>query len=376
MKRVIKLITVLMISSFIFAGCGKKEDTVKIGLMCPLTGAYASEGQDMKNIVELLADELNESGGINGKKVEIILGDDGSDARNSSMAAQRLSTQDVVAVIGTYGSSNTEASQNTFDESKIIQIANGSTSVRLTEKGLKYFFRTCPRDDSQGVAAFNTLKKLGYKKIAVLHDNSSYAKGLADETKDLLEKAGINIVFYEALTPKENDYSAILTKMKAKNPDVVFFTGYYSEAGLLLRQRMEMNWNIPFVGGDATNNVDLVKISGKKPANGFTCISPPLPQDLLSNEAKSFLSKYKKKNNSSPSSIWSVLSGDGFKVIANAIGKVGTDPDKLADYLHNDLKDLQGLTGKISFNEKGDRIGDVYRKYVVDGNGKFVLQPQ
>lgn len=381
MKKLLLLLLVVALSSALLIGCGgsdskDKKGPIKIGLLCPLTGAYASEGQDMKNIVELLAAKLNEKGGILGRKVEIVLGDDGSNARGASIAAQRLATQGVVAVVGTYGSANTEASQNTFNESKIIQIANGSTSVRLTEKGLKYFLRTCPRDDSQGVVAYKTLSSMGFNKIAILHDNSSYAKGLADETKALLEKNGKKIVFYDALTPKENDYSTILTKIKTTKPDVVFFTGYYNEAGLLLRQSREMNWNVPFVGGDATNNKDLIKIAGNKAAKGFTCISPPLPQDLLSKDAKEFMAEFKTKFGTTPGSIWSILSGDGFKVIANAIAtKKSTDPDTLVKYLQTEAKNITGLTGKISFNAKGDRIGDVYRKYIVDGSGNFQLQP-
>ncbi len=359
------------------AGPAFAAKTIKIGVMCPLTGAYASEGQDMDNIVRLLADEVNAAGGVMGKKVEIVTEDDGSDARNSSMAAQRLTTRGIVAVIGTYGSSNTEVTQNIYDEYKIPQIATGSTSVRLTEKGLKYFFRTSPRDDSQGAVAAKALMALGYKKIAVLHDNSSYAKGLADETIALLKKGGASIVFNDALTPKENDYSAILTKMKGANPDVVFFTGYYGEAGLLLRQKMEMNWKVPFFGGDATNNNDLVKIAGNEAAAGFKCLSPPLPQDLMAKQAKEFMANYKAKYGTTPASIWSVLAGDAFKTIVAAIEAIkSTDPDKMADYLHNDLKDLEGLTGPIAFNAKGDRVGDVYRTYMVDGNGNFVLQPR
>ncbi|RMG91314.1 MAG: branched-chain amino acid ABC transporter substrate-binding protein, partial [Candidatus Dadabacteria bacterium] len=233
--------------------------TVKIGLMAPLTGAWASEGQEMKQIVELLAEELNAKGGVNGQTVEVVVEDDGGDPRTASLAAQRLSTQGVVAVIGTYGSSVTEASQGIYDEAEILQVANGSTAVRLTEKGLKLFFRTCPRDDEQGRVAAQTIQKLGFKKVAVLHDNTSYAKGLAEEAKGLLEKAGVEIAFFDALTPGEQDYTTILTKLRAAGPEAVFFTGYYPEAGLLLRQKKEMGWDVPFIGGDATNNPDLVK---------------------------------------------------------------------------------------------------------------------
>ncbi len=374
MRKFLFLLSILFLSICFLANPCFAKKTIKIGLMCPLTGAYASEGQDMQQIVELLADELNAKNGINGTKVEIVVADDGSDAKTSAMAAQKLITKDVIAVIGTYGSSNTEVTQNIYDESKIIQVATGSTAVRLTEKGLKYFFRTSPRDDSQGLVAFQTIQKSGAKRIAVLHDNSSYAKGLADETVEHLKHAGMNIVFNDALTPKENDYTVTLTKIKSQKPDLVFFTGYYGEAGLLLKQKKEMGWNVPFIGGDATNNLDLIKIAGKKAVQGFQCTSPLLPTDLTDEKAKMFMTNYKTKFKSDPSSIWSVLAGDAFKVIVKALEATNsTNSDVLADYLHNKLKDFPGLTGKISFNGKGDRIGDVYRVYKVD-HGNFILQ--
>ncbi|MFY9943266.1 MAG: ABC transporter substrate-binding protein, partial [Desulfobacterales bacterium] len=123
MKKMLLLSVVLCI----VAGAAYAAEPVKIGLMCPLTGSWASEGQDMKQIVELLADEVNAAGGVLGQQIEIITEDDGGDPRTAALAAQRLATQGIVAVIGTYGSSVTEASQNIFDESKIIQVANGST---------------------------------------------------------------------------------------------------------------------------------------------------------------------------------------------------------------------------------------------------------
>jgi branched-chain amino acid transport system substrate-binding protein len=339
-----------------------------------MTGSWASEGQEMKQVLDLLAEEVNAKGGIAGKNVQVLTEDDGGDPRTAALAAQRLSTQGVVAVIGTYGSAVTEATQNIYGEAKIIQIANGSTAIRLSEKGIKTFFRTCPRDDEQAKVAAQTIEKLGVKKLAILHDNSTYAKGLADETKGLLK--GIEVVFFEALTPKEQDYTTILTKMKATQPDMVFFTGYYGEAGLLLKQAKQMKWSVPFMGGDATNNPDLVKTAGKDAATGFYFLSAPLPKDLPSEQAKSFLAAFGKKYGNPPNSIYAVLAGDGFRVVVEAIGKSGsTDSMKLAEYLHTQLKDFPGLTGKISFNEKGDRVGEVYRVYKVNDAGEFILQP-
>lgn len=350
-------------------------DTVKIGLMAPLTGSWASEGQGMKKIVELLAEQQNAKGGVLGKQIEVVTEDDGGDPRTASLAAQRLTTRGVVGVIGTYGSSVTEASQAIYDEVKLPQIANGSTAIRLTEKGFKHFFRTAPRDDEQGRMAARTIDRLGFKKVAILHDNTSYAKGLADEANALLKGQGAEVVFFDALTPGERDYTAILTKLKGANPDVVLFTGYYPEAGLLLRQKKDMNWQVPFLGGDATNNVDLVKIAGKEAAEGFYFLSPPQPRDLDTPDAAAFLADYQKKYNELPPSIWAMLAGDGFRVmVAGIAGAKSTDGDKIAAYLHKDLKDHPGLSGPISFDAKGDREGEVYRVYKVDAEGNFVLQ--
>lgn len=356
-------------------GMTHAAETVKIGLMAPLTGSWASEGQGMKKIVELLAEQQNAKGGVLGQQIQVVTEDDGGDPRTASLAAQRLTTRGVAAVVGTYGSSVTEASQAIYDEAGIPQIANGSTAIRLTEKGFKKFFRTAPRDDEQGRMAAQTIEKLGFKKVAILHDSTSYAKGLADEAHALLKKKGANVVFFDALTPGERDYTAILTKLKGANPDVVLFTGYYPEAGLLLRQKKAMGWPTPFIGGDATNNVDLVKIAGQEAATGFYFLSPPQPQDLDTSDAQTFLADYQKKYNELPPSIWAMLAGDGFRVaVAGMAGAKSSEGAKVAEYLHKDLKDFPGLSGPISFDAKGDREGEVYRVYKVDAEGKFVMQ--
>jgi branched-chain amino acid transport system substrate-binding protein len=355
-------------------------ETIKIGLMCPLTGPWSSEGREMKQVVEILADELNEKGGLLGKKVDVFIENDGGDPQAAALAARRLVTRNVAAVIGAYGSAISEATQTIYNDSKIIQIASGSTAIRLSERGFAYFFRICPRDDEQARVVAKTFGGLGYERIAILYDEAphaaTYSKGLAKEVKGLLKKQGADLVFYDALTAVGRVYTAILDRMKAANPDVVLFTGYYPEAGRLLRQRAKMNWTVPFIGGDANNNPDLFKVAGKGAARGFSFVSPPIPRDLPGTKAKKFLARFTKKFHRPPASIWAVLAGDGFEVIASAIGATrSTDPDKLADYLHGDLEDFPGLTGKISFDDKGDRVGELYRLYTVDDKGNFVLQP-
>ena len=150
------------------------------------------------------------------------------------------------------------------------EIAVGSTAVRLTEKGLQRFFRICPRDDEQGRVAADTLAAMKAHRVALLHDNSTYSKGLADQISAILLGAKhIPLVFFDALTPNELDYSPILARLRAARPDVVFFTGYYPEAGLLLKEKRRAGWKVPFIGGDAANNPDLVEIAGRGAAEGF-----------------------------------------------------------------------------------------------------------
>jgi branched-chain amino acid transport system substrate-binding protein len=350
------------------------EGSVKIGIMAPTTGPWATEGQDMVKVIEILADEINAQGGLNGLKVELEIGDDGGSPKTAALAAQRLVTSGVAAVVGTYGSSVTEASQDIYDEAGVVQVATGSTSIRLSEKGLERFFRTCPRDDEQGKVLADQVKALGFTKPAIVHDNTSYAKGLADETRAIFKAQGITEVYFDAIIPGERDFAVVLSKIRQQNPDIIVFTGYYPEAGMILRQKKDLAWNIPMVGGDATNNRALVEIAGAAAASGYYFVSPPGPGDMKSPAAVKLFDTYQKKYNQLPSSVWSVLAGDAFNVITAAAAKVGPDSAKIAAYLHNDLKDFPGLSGNISFDAKGDRLGEVYRLYKVDDQGQFVLQ--
>ena len=374
MKRFAIWLLCLSMTLVLAAPAAQAED-FKLGLMCPVTGKWAAEGLDMQNTVSLLVDQTNAKGGINGMKIELIVEDDAGDPRSAALAAQKLVSAGVKAVIGTYGSAVTEASQNIYDEAGVVQIATGATSIRLTEKRLPLFLRTAPRDDSQGLAAAKVLLKRGYKRIAILHDNSSYAKGLADETQKNLEGKGPEIVFFDALTPGERDYTATLTKIKATNPEVIFFSAYYPEAGMLLRQKREMGWVVDLMSADASNHADLVTIAGKEAAKGFFFVSPPMPQDIDTDLCLEFLKQYKAKFNCEPVSVWGTMAGDAYQAIEAALAAGKTEPEEMVAYLKT-LRDLPVLSGTVGFDEIGDRIGDFYRLYITDADGKFILQPR
>jgi branched-chain amino acid transport system substrate-binding protein len=354
-------------------------EPIKIGLQAPITGPWAYEGEMARNCVQIVADEINSAGGIAigavKRPVEIVLGDDQGSPRQSALVAQRMLSDKVVAVIGTYGSSITDPASTIYERAGLVNIAYGSTAEKLTEQGRKFFFRTCFRDDRQGAffAAFvnDTLKA---KRVAILHDNTTFGKGLAEAARrPLLEAKKADLVFYDAVTPGERDFTAILSRMQKSNPEVVYYTGYYAEAGLIIRQMRNLGIKATFVGGNAAINDEFIKIAGLDVARGALMTQEPLPTDLKYPESKSFLDEYIRRHKEPPSSPWPVYAADALKVIAAAISATGsTDSKVLADYLHNDLKDLPGITGPISFDAVGDREGAIYLAYEVTADGKFV----
>lgn len=179
-----KLVRKLMFVAVVLmpaAGLSFAADVIHTGLMCPLIGKWTSEGQNIQQIVSLLVSEVNKAGGVNGKQIELIVEDGAGDPRTASLATQKLASVGMMAVIGTHDSVVTEASRDIIDEAKIMQIATGSTSVRLTEKNLPLFFRTCPRGDEQDRVASKIIVAEGFKKVAILRDNSSYVKGPTEE---------------------------------------------------------------------------------------------------------------------------------------------------------------------------------------------------
>jgi branched-chain amino acid transport system substrate-binding protein len=221
--------------------------------------------------------------------------------------------------------------------------------------------------------AVQAILRRGAKRVAFLHDNTAYGRGLATEVRTGLEPKGTKAVFFDGLTPGQPDYTAVLAKLKGASPDLIFFTGYYPEAGLLLRQKAEMKWAVPIMASDANHTSEVIATAGKAAA-GFSVVSPILPDDLTGTSARAFLGDYQRRYNAPPVSIYAVLAGDALGVLAAAMQAAGsTEPDKIAAALRA-LKGYPGLSGSIAFSPRGDRVGDLYRIYRVDAAGKFVLE--
>ncbi len=351
------------------------SDTIKIGVQAPTTGKYASEGQGIDQGVRLIAEQLNAKGGVLGKKIEVFTCDDEGTAMKAAICAKDLVNKDVIAVIGSYTSTCAEAAQATYYRAGVLQTSDG-TSDTLTEHKYWTFFRNSfPNSAEASYTAkyFVNVKK--YKKIAVVSDFSSFANGLADAVESEIKKLGGEIVYRGKIKAGSQNYTPVLTKIKSNRPDVIYFSGYYPEAGLLRAQQMQLGIGADFYGGNACDNPDYLKLAGKF-AKGSFLINVPTPDLLPYDLAVNFLKDYKAKYKMDPPSIWTLLNIDGMRAILYAAEQTkSTDPKTIADYLHK-LKDYPGISGPISFAEDGNRIGSAHQTYEYQSDGsKKVIYP-
>ena len=375
------MVAMLVVLGFGTAACGSSSSAgggsggsggggeILIGVPAPLSGDSASAGQDILHGAELSAKKINDAGGVDGKKIKIVSQDDACSAQTAAQAAQKLISQQVVAVAGSYCSSAALPELAAFHRSSIPFVMDASTNPQITEQGFPEAFRTIFRDDQQGpVAAGFITGFLKAKKVAVVNDSTTYSKGLADQTVIGLKAAGADVVYNNALTPGQSDYSSVLTKIAQANPDVFYYTGYFAEFGLLLKEAKQQGLKFQMMGGDATNDPTLIKTAGDA-AVGVLIDSAPLAQFLTS--AQDYVSSYKTAYGSTPGP-YSAYEYDAVGAVAAAIKKAGsTDSKKITAALQN-LGDYAGVTGTFHFDAKGDRKPVNYIILTVK-NGQFVM---
>jgi branched-chain amino acid transport system substrate-binding protein len=381
-KKVYAFFSIVVLLSFVLAGCtptSPAAETVKIGLQAPLTGDYAAEGQWAKQSVEIAAELINKKGGVLGKQVEIVVVDDASNPKDSALAAQKVVAQGLKQVIASYGSSVTAPAADLYDANKVVSVGYGCTAVRLTmEKQRPYFFRTAGRDDTQSeyFVKFAT-EQLQAKRIAVMHDNQDYGKGVADDAikflQPFIDSKEVELVYFDAITPGESDYSSVVSQIKSINPDVWFYTGYYSEAALLLKQARDAGVTSIFVGNNSVPTPEFEKIAGVDIIKGSIHLNEPIPQFLTFAESSEFLDAYKAKYNELPGSIWAVYAADALNALVGAIEKAGsTDPDAVAGVMRT-MTDVSGITGPLLFTDRGDRKDIPYYAYIYNDAGELEL---
>lgn len=346
--------------------CQKKEEGIKIGVAGPMTGDQAKMGTDFKNGVTLAVEEWNAKGGIFGKKIVTLIADDQHDPKQAVSIANKLVNDGVVGVIGHFNSSCSIPASDVYNRGGIPMISPGSTNPQLTEKGYKGVFRVCGRDDQQGkVGADFVVTKLGLKKVAVIHDKTTYGQGLADEFKKFI--AGkVDVVYYGGIIQGDKDFKTVLTAIKEKKPDLIYYGGIYPEAGLLVKQARELGIAVPFMSGDGTIDPKFIEIAGAKAAEGTYLTFSPDPRQIPT--ARSFIETYEKRfGEIGPYSIYAY---DAATILFTAIKEAGTtEGQKVIEKLHS--MNFSGAMGSIRFDQKGDVTAAPYVVWITK-DGRFV----
>ena len=349
--------------------------TVKIGHAAPLTGNIAHLGKDNEDGVKLAIDEINAAGGadIGGKKVKFEMDseDDQADPKTATTVAQRFVDEKVVGVIGHLNSGTTIPASKIYSDAGIPQISPSATAVAYTAQGFKTAYRVMANDAQQGkVLGEYAVKKLGMKKVAIIDDRTAYGQGLADEFEKAVKASGGEVVGREFTTNQETDFNAILTSVKGKKPELVFYGGMDAQAAPLKKQARKLGISAKVMGGDGTQTPELVKLAGDD-SEGMISSSPGQPKDQLPG-GKAFLEKFKKTFGTEVQ-LYSPYCYDAVKVMVEAMKKAGsTEPAKYLPELAKIKYD--GVTGPIEFDEKGDIKNGAITIYQVKGGKWEVLE--
>jgi len=364
----------------LLGGCGSKksagEATIKIGGNLEMTGTGASYGKSAQNAIKIAFEKINSKGGVLGKKLELVVADNKSEAAEATNAMQKLISQDkVVAVIGPNISSAVIASSAVNTGAKVLDISPMGTNPGITVgkngKTNAYNFRACFIDPFQGTVmatfAHDTLKA---SKVAVLIDNSSdYSKGLAQFFEENFTKAGGTIVAKESFLQKDTDFKSTLTKIKATNPDMIYVPGYYQEVGLIVKQAREMGLNVPMAGGDGWDSTKTPEIAGKDALNN-TYFSSLYSPDDASDLNKEFVAAYEKVYQEKPD-VFAALAYDSALLVAEALKNANsTEPAKIAEAMAK-IKGLKGVSGSVTFDAKHDPVKSAVIIEYKDGKQVF-----
>lgn len=333
---------------------------LRIATVGPMTGEYASFGQQMKLGAEQAVADINKAGGVLGQQLALEIGDDACDPKQAVSVANQMAAKKVKLVAGHFCSGSSIPSSKVYAEEGILQISPASTNPDYTEKGSWNTFRTCGRDDQQGQVAGQYLAKhFKGEKIAILHDNSTYGKGLADETIKALHAAGGKEALYTAYTPKEKDYAALVSRMKGAGITVIYVGGYHTEAGLIIRQAKEQGMKATLVGGDALVTNEFWQISG---ASGEGTMMTFAADPRLNKAAADVVASFKAKNVDPEGYV--LYTYAAVQIWAEAAKKIkSTDPKKVAAELKASAN-WPSVLGPMSFDKKGDPKGSGYVLYI------------
>lgn len=361
------LIAAMLASATLSVGA---VETIKVGVVAPLTGPQAHLGKDIENGARLAVDAINATNpSLGGKPVQFSLQaeDDQADPKTATVVAQKLVDEGAKGVVGHLNSGASIPASRIYSDNGIPQVSPASTAVAYTHQGFKTTFRLMANDSQQGKALGQYAVKLG-KRVAVVDDRTAYGQGLIDEVVKAVKAAGGEVVGREYTTDKSTDFTAIMTSIKAKKPDVVVFGGMDPQAAPMVRQMRTLGMKTHFMGGDGMQSAEFLKLAGNS-AEGAIGSSPGLPLEKMPGGAdftKRFGEKFGKVQ------IYAPFSHDAAVVLIQAMLRAGSAEP--AQYLPELGKtQVDGVIGPIAFDDKGDlKDGPVTLYQVKDGKWQAV----
>ena len=370
-----KTTTLGLALGFAIAAAGAANAQVKFGVQGPITGPNAAFGAQLKNGAQQAVDDINAAGGINGQKLTVQFGDDVSDPKQGVSVANKFSADGVKFVVGAFNSGVTMPSSEVYQENGIVQVTPASTNPQITERKMWNIFRTCGRDDQQGaVAGAYILKQFKGKKVAVVHDKTTYGKGLADETIKAMGKGGMKPVLYEGINVGEKDFSALVSKIKQSNADLVYWGGLHTEGGLIVRQMRDQGVKSPLMGADGITTDEFAQVGGPG-VEGTLMTYGPDPRNKP--EAKAVVAEFRAKKFEPEA--YTLYSYAAVQVMADAAKLAkSNDPKKVAEKMHSGAH-FKTVIGDLSYDKKGDITRLDYVMYIwkkqADGKITYVECP-
>ncbi|EFF75087.1 branched-chain amino acid ABC transporter substrate-binding protein [Achromobacter piechaudii] len=349
--RLTPVIAALGVAAGLTFAAGAHAQTIKIGVVGPTTGAVTQYGDMVREGVDTAIERINAAGGVNGKKLEAVVIDDGCEPKQGPVAANRVVNSKIGFVVGHVCSGATIAAADIYNNEGVVMVTPSATAPAVTDgKNYEFIFRTIGRDDQQGPAAAKfVLEKIKPKKAAVLHDKQSYGQGIATAVKNDLEKGGVPVAIFEGVNAGDSDYSAVITKLKAQGVDFVYYGGYHPEMGLLLRQAAEQGVKAKWMGPEGAGNPDINAIAG----DAVEGMLLTLPADFTQNAANADIVKAFEAKKRNAGGAFQMTAYTATQVIADGIKGAGSDdPTKVAKYLHANSFDTP--IGKVSWNKQGD----------------------
>ena len=329
---------------------GIAQAQIKLGVAGPITGPNAPFGAQLKNGTELAVKNINAAGGILGQQVSVEVGDDVSDPKQGVSVANKFVGDGVTMVVGHFNSGVTIPASEVYSDNGVIFITPSATNEKVTDRNLWNAFRTCGRDDQQAkVWSDFIVANFKGKKIAIVHDKTTYGQGLATNAKKFLNEAGVTETIFEGVNVGEKDYSAIVTKMKAEGADVLVWGGLYTEAALILKQLRDQGMNTVMLSGDGITSADFATIGGDA-VIGTLMTFPPKPENIPANA--SIVKQFKDTGfNPEAYTFYSYAAVEIFKQAAEEAKSV--DPQKMAEVMHTG-KVFHTVLGDLSYDKKGD----------------------